>query len=185
MKNFSTPFPEFEAPFEGDCLDLSVKKIFEDSHRHFSQGLLIIESKGVLVTSGKSPDTNLNFYYIDRNLLITSFGYLSMNHKVCNLKYSEEHEVILGITLSSYLYIISMVNSKPKTIKTIEKIAKFDCLMMFSMEGFFASDSKFNVRKSLCSNQLAVAGPGSTSKPGDQERVCHGKEGLSQSRCLY
>ena len=126
----------FERPFKGNSENLEVTSVFDDSHTIFSQGLLVIESKNILVTCGKAPDKNLNFYHIDKNLLITSFGFLNMSHSVCNLKFSEEHDVLLAITLSSYLYVISLKNSKPRTLKTIEKIAKYNCLLMFPIDAF-------------------------------------------------
>lgn len=141
-----TPFcSEFERPFKGNTADLQVCSVFDDSHTIFSQGLLVIESKNILVTCGKAPDKNLNFYHIDKNLLITSFGFLSMNHSVCNLKYSEEHEVLLAITLSSYLYVISVKDAKPRTLKTIEKIAKYNCLLMFPIDAFLDQNIQFEV----------------------------------------
>lgn len=99
----------------------------------------------MMVTSGKAPDTNLNFYNIEPNWLITSMGYLTMGQNVCNLKYSDEHEYLLGITLSSYLYVISLKGPKPVTVKTIEKIAKYNCLVFFSSDPFLSDGISFEV----------------------------------------
>lgn len=145
MSTFSPLFKKPDFPFHGDPLDLHIERTFDDSHTIFSQGLIVIESKKMLVTSGKAPDTNLNFYNIEPNWLITSLGYLTMGQNVCNLKYSDEHESLLAITLSSYLYVVSLRGDTPVTVKTIEKIAKYNCLAFFSVDPFLADGINFEV----------------------------------------
>ena len=149
MSTFSELFAKPEFPFHGDPLNFKIERTFDDSHTIFSQGLIIIEQKKMMVTAGKAPDTNLNFYNIDPNWLITSMGYLTMGQNVCNLKYSDEHEYLLGITLSSYLYVISLRGKKPVTVKTIEKIAKYNCLAMFSVDPFLSDGIHFEVLSML------------------------------------
>lgn len=146
MSTFSPLFSKPQFPFHGDPLEMRVERTFDDSHTVFPQGLIVIEQKRMLVTAGKAPDTNLNFFRIEPNWLITSMGYLSMGQKVCNLKYSDEHEYLLGITLESYLYVISLRGKKPVTVKTIEKIAKYNCLVFFSSDPFLADGIAFEVR---------------------------------------
>lgn len=145
MATFSPLFSKPEFPFHGDPLNLDIEMTFDDSHTIFSQGLIVIEQKKMLVTSGKAPDTNLNFYLIEPNWLVTSMGYLTMGQNVCNLKYSDEHEYLLGITLANLLYVISLRGRKPVTVKTIEKIAKYNCLVFFSSDPFLSDGISFEV----------------------------------------